>query len=483
MGIIIRNSIKATAINYVGVILGAISILFIQTKVLTPDQIGEVRLLLDKAVLVLPLVLFGMDTVSSRFYFHFEKDARSYSRFWTMLISIPFVLSCTLFIITYPFNVHHFWLISIILVSYSYSLIIEAYLTTKAKIAYPTFLRAVLFRLVYLGAVILYYYQVISFRTVLLTFTFWHVLHLILLLLYLHKYLTFSFHPDFSFWKHEQFKEIMTFSSFLLVGASSAVLVARLDTVMLEGITSSQAFVGIYTIGLSIAAFIEMPKRPVAQIAIPILSKDLANNELEKVDILYKKSALNLLIISCTLFSLIWINIDFIFEHIPNGEIYKTGKYVVFFLGLAKVFDLGLGINQEVISASQYYRWNLLLMPFLTLVTILLNFYFISKYNSASGAAAATLISLSLFNLLRTFLVKWKLGLLPFTKEYFIAILLTPFPFIIDYFFLSAIENSWIKMLLDSSVVLLLFVFPIYFFNLSDDITNLVNKLKAIVLP
>ena len=72
MGIIIKETIKTSIINYVGIIIGFVSVLFIQTEVLTEKDIGLVRLILDKALLILPFFMLGLHSVASRFYFYFE---------------------------------------------------------------------------------------------------------------------------------------------------------------------------------------------------------------------------------------------------------------------------------------------------------------------------------------------------------------------------------------------------------------------------
>jgi len=60
------------------------------------------------------------------------------------------------------------------------------------------------------------------------------------------------------------------------------------------------------------------------------------------------------------LFLGIWCNIDSIFELIPNGEIYSPGKWVVFYIGLSKLFDMATGVNQEIVGTSKYYKIDLL---------------------------------------------------------------------------------------------------------------------------
>lgn len=481
MGIIIKNSLQVTAINYIGVIIATVSILFIQTKVLSTEEIGQIRLILDKSFLILPIIMLGMDSATTRFYFYFNENNKSKNKFISIITLIPLIAFSTLTIIIYYLNdliqIQNLEFIIFIAFSYIYILIIEAYLTTLSKIVYPSILKSIAFRVLYILILGLLYFEYISFYQLLVSYTALHIIHLFFLIVYLKNNLDFKINLFNKFWDTPYFKEILVFSFFLFLGSSSGILASRLDTVMIENITKNESFVGIYTIALSISILIELPKRPIAQISIPILAKDLANNEIEKVSILYKKSALNLLIIASILFSLIWINIDFIFELIPNGEIYKNGKYVVFFLGLSKVIDLGLGINAEIIHNSKYYKWNLVLMPFLTIITILSNYYLISKYQSATGAAIATFIALILFNILRTILVKWKLGLLPFSKEYFFAIPFMFIPFVFDYFLLGSIQNIWIKMLLGSSFVIVFFCLPIYFLKISQDINDMINKI------
>lgn len=479
MGIVIRNSFKTSIVNYIGIIIGAFSVLFVQTKVLSEDQIGEIRLIIDKSILIMPFIVIGMGSIATRFYFHFDKDEKSHNSFITMLIIFPLILFFLLFSFFYFFNfyfqISHFILIATMLFTYVYLSIFEAYLTIKAKIIFPAIVRNIGVKVLYLVVLTFYYYEYITFRYVMVLFAVLHILHLILISYYFKKHLSFNFKFDFSFRHHPMFREIVVFSLFMIMGTGSGVLVTKLDTVMLEGITKDNGFVGVYTIALSLAAFIEMPRRPLSQMVVPILAKDLANNEIDKVDVIYKKSAINLMLIGVVLFSLIWINIDFIFSLMYNSEVFKTGKYVVFFLGMAKLLDLALGVNGEIIQNSKYYKWNLILMPFLAIISIGSNYYFISKYQSATGAAIATFISILLYNSIRTILVKVKLGLQPFSKKYFIIIPFALIPFVIDYYFLSIDINKWIKMFIDSSLIVIFFCLPVYFLKISPDINNMVN--------
>ena len=100
-----------------------------------------------------------------------------------------------------------------------------------------------------------------------------------------------------------------------------------------------------------------------------------------------------------------------------------------------------------------------------------------NKYQSIASAAMATLVSFAIYNVLRTILVKVKLNLLPFSKQYFYAIPFIFIPFLIEYYLIPSEINIWLKMLIDSSLVVILFCLPVYFLKISGDINEIVNTL------
>tara|TARA_Y100001934_G_C12223909_1_gene712062 strand:- start:132 stop:1043 length:912 start_codon:yes stop_codon:yes gene_type:complete len=292
--------------------------------------------------------------------------------------------------------------------------------------------------------------------------------------LYFRKFLTFNFEFNIKDYNQPIFKEIATYSLFLILGAGTVSLISKIDTIMIENITSNQSFVGIYAIAFAIANIIEVVKTPVVKLSGPIISKKLKQNKLSDVLIIYRKSSINLMIAGFVIFILVWFNIDLIFSIIPNGEIYKEGKYVVFFIGLAKLLDLSLGVNYEIIQNSDYYKWNIFLTPFLAVLAIILNIYFVSKY-SYVGAAIATAISIFTYNILRTILVVVKLKMHPFDLKYIKALSLIFIPVILSFFI--AIENLFLKLLLNILVVLVTFILPIYFMRISDEFNNIIDIL------
>ena len=81
----------------------------------------------------------------------------------------------------------------------------------------------------------------------------------------------------------------------------------------------------------------------------------------KQLEMLYKKSSITQLIIGGFIFILVWFNIENIFKIIPHGNVYAQGIWVVFFIGLGKIFDMATGINQEIVGSSKYYKIDLFL--------------------------------------------------------------------------------------------------------------------------
>ena len=91
MGIIIRQSIKGTIANYIGVAVGFITTFFVLTNYLTPEEIGLTRVLVDAATIFTSLALLGTGSSTLRFYpfFKSEDNQNNGLFFWTLII--PFV--------------------------------------------------------------------------------------------------------------------------------------------------------------------------------------------------------------------------------------------------------------------------------------------------------------------------------------------------------------------------------------------------------
>jgi O-antigen/teichoic acid export membrane protein len=259
---------------------------------------------------------------------------------------------------------------------------------------------------------------------------------------------------------------------YMMVVGVGSIAASRIDVFML-GNKMSLSGVGIFTIAYFIASFIEMPSRAVFQMVTPFTSDALKNNDIKLIDSLYKRTSINQLITAGILFLLLWINADNIFNFMPNGEIFKAGKYVIFFIGLAKVFDALTGINAIILGNSKFYYYTLFFIFFLAIIAFAVNYYFIPIWGIV-GSALATFISIVAYNLILVVFVKWKIGVQPFTKKTFIAIILLGLAYGCSLI-IPIMSNPIVDMLVRSIVISTLFVFMIYRFKVSIEINNVIQ--------
>ena len=91
MGIVINQSIKNTAITYIGFGIGAINALFLYTNFLGKLHYGMVAFLLSAANIMMPLMSFGVQNTLIRFYSRY-KNIEERERFMSFMLIMPIFL-------------------------------------------------------------------------------------------------------------------------------------------------------------------------------------------------------------------------------------------------------------------------------------------------------------------------------------------------------------------------------------------------------
>jgi O-antigen/teichoic acid export membrane protein len=232
---------------------------------------------------------------------------------------------------------------------------------------------------------------------------------------------------------------------------------------------------GIYTIAFFIATFIEIPKKSLSQVLIPLVSEANKNNDIGKLEELYKKSSLTQLIIGGFIFIIIWCNIANIFRLIPHGNIYSEGKWVVFFIGIGKLFDMATGINQEIVGTSRYYKYDLIYYPFIGIIAIGANMWLIPRYGM-TGAAIAAAFSVFLFNTIRFLFILLVFKIQPFSFNIVKVLVIGSIVFLLSYF-IPPFTNLIIDILVRCLTITITFIGLILLSKSSEDINSIFNKI------
>jgi O-antigen/teichoic acid export membrane protein len=303
-----------------------------------------------------------------------------------------------------------------------------------------------------------------------------YFLGVILLFIYLRHLKTISWQRFDLKLNKVKFREMVRFSFVFFLTGFTGILASKIDVVMLSAV--SLPATGIYSIAFFMGTIIEIPKRALSQIAVPVISRAWNNNDMETIKTVYRKVSLNQTIIGSLLLVLLLSNLKDIFNLMPHSDIYIAGFWVVVVIGFARLFDMITGVNSEIITTSSFYQANFFMSVILGITSIAYNYVLIPKYGML-GAAVGTLASYIIVNSTRLGIIWYKLRVLPFSLK-----MLWVFSFaLIAYLIVGLVPSahsgeikSFFLIGFRSALIGLIFIPLIYFFKISDDINNMINK-------
>jgi len=368
MGIIVRQSVKTTIFNFIGVGISALSTLFIYP--LHDEIYGFAQFLIATATLFVPFASIGLINIIIKFYPKFKTKDFSNQGMLSMLF-IGFVFIFSLFLFTFlifrnplmdglkdlGFDSNsiippYITVIIIITATIIFKDILIAYSTSDKRIVVPQIISQLGLKM-FLPIVVLlsgiYGWTKIDFAFSLIAFYF-----LVgLLLVFYPKYLgVFKLvKPNWDFIKTSDRKEIFAYGMFTSFNQLGAGLAFRIDAIMIPMLLSFSNG-GIYAMMLFLSNVIDIPARAVRSIAAPIISESWNSGDMQEIKTIYKKSALNLAIPGIAILLLIWFSFDSIASISSDPSKLLAGKFAFLFLGIGKLFDLFTSVNDQIIVYS-----------------------------------------------------------------------------------------------------------------------------------
>lgn len=493
MGIVFRQSAKGTLVTLVGAFIGFVSTFFIITNLLTPEEIGLTRVLLEVATFIGSFALLATQSSAVRYYPSFRTPTGDQG-FLKLLLLIPLVgfLFFTVLYLIFKDSVISYFAVSDgeeslfaryyifvlpLMLFTMYQTLMEVYCTLKQRVSIPKVLREVLLRILLVMAYLLYGFFSLPFTTFLWLFissygivailTFWYSLRLS------PRALCEKIEPLSPSLK----RDFRNYTFFTVISAIGGSIISRLDIFMV----SSQMglnYSGIYTIAFFIVAVIEIPSRSLLAMTSPLVSDALHSGNLKQTESLFRLVSGQQLLIGSLFFMAIWVNIDTIFALIPNSEVYSNGKWVVFFLGIARLVDITFNYGNAILRYSRFYEWTLVYTLLVTALTILLNYYFIERLG-ITGAAIATLITFIVTYLFQQLVIAIKLKINILNRE-LVWIALTLAVVLVVNYFLPKIDYVVLDSLYRSAICGVLCILLLYksnsFVLLKNGLLNIFGK-------
>jgi len=297
--------------------------------------------------------------------------------------------------------------------------------------------------------------------------------------LYLRHLGEWHWRPYRSFLTPDLRRELWQFIGFGIVGGFGLQLASKIDVFMVGSLASLQS-AGIYSIASFIAAAIGIPTVSLYSASASSVAKYLADDNRPELESLYKKVSINLLVAGLLLFGAVWTSVDSLFKIMPNGDALAAGKYVLLFIGLSRLVEMGTGLNNYMVYYSRYYLWSLVSLGVLAVANVLFNLWLIPRIGM-NGAAIATLLSVTCYNMVSVGLVWLKFRLLPFSRNTTVAILLA----LGVFFAVQLVPHAgfpFLDIVARSGLYVLVFGLLVLRFRVSPDLNDAISVLKTNIL-
>ena len=480
MGIVLKQSLKNTIITYLGFGIGAINVLFLYTNFMADRYYGLINVILSASAVLMPLLAFGVPNALVKFYSSFEQRAQD--GFLTLMLFLPLVMVLPIAAVSYvanetigdflsqenPMVKEYVWHIFLIGMAMAYFEVFYAWAKVRMKSVFGNFMKEIFCRVGQTVLLFLLYFQVISVYFFINALVGLYLARMAVMKIYAYRLRM----PGLSFAFPENTRDVIKYSALIILGGSTAIILLEIDKVMLNQFIKIEN-VAYYSVAGFMASAIAVPSRAMHQITYPLTARLLNEKEGTALHVLYRKSSLTLFIISGLLFALLLLNLNDIYSLLP--ESYRNGLVIVFWIGLAKVYDSFLGNNNSILYNSDYYRAVLFMGVLLALLTILLNLWLIPKYG-LNGAAVASFAAFFIFNTSKLVFVKIKFGMLPITGETFkvLALLLITLAL---FHYLQLPFHAVVNIVLKSTLMLVFYIGVLYRFKISEDVFGLISKL------
>ncbi len=485
MGIIRKQSIASSFFSYVGFAIGAVNKLLIFPAFFSSKQIGLTTLLVDFGLVFSTIAMLGTNSITYKFFPFYKtylpkkkNDLPAFTLFVCLggcLIVIAALYLAESFIgrkfgAQSPLFVSHYSLLYPLVVSIALFTLFEAYAWSIHKTVVSNFLREVAFRLFVFVLLISYIYKVISLETFFTLYAFIYVPSVIILLIYLIRSGNFPINFSVSYVTKRIYKRMAAYAGLILSSSLLNVISRAIDVIFLASQSAGGlSDANVFSYGSYMISIMEVPQRSINAIATPIIAQAWRERDKKKIEELYHKTSLNLLIVGLLIWGLIFLNLNNAVNYL--GKDYEPMKTVFVIMGIAKLIDLGTGANSQILLLSKYWRFDFFTNMVYVLISLPLNYFLIHKFN-IYGPAWANLIAMTIFNTVR-FTYIWKFfRIQPFTRATLYAILLAAVC-IAAIGFMPLIQNIYVDVIIRSALFALLFAGAVLLFKISPDMTGL----------
>ena len=492
MSSIRRQSIISSIVIYIGFAVGLLNTYFFTRQGnFTEAQYGLTTIFIAIASMMSAFAAIAMPSYIFKFYPYYNDNLPPKKNdiiTWALLVStIGFVLVMIAGWALKHLVLKKFGTNASQLVTYYYWIfpmgfgltiytVLEAYAWSLHKSIVSNFFREVQWRLLTTILIVLFVTNTIKdFDLFIKLFAFTYPGIAISIFAYL--VLTKKIHFTFTVSKVSRrfFKKIVTLCSFVYGGTIIFTLSQVFDSFVLASLKGLEV-AGIFGLAAIMTSIIQAPQRGIISASISHLSKAWKDKNMALLQKVYQRSSINQLIFACAIFLLIWMNFTDGINTFGVKATYLDAGWVFFILGLTKIVDMGTGVNTQIIATSTYWKFELISGVILLLLMLPLT-YILTKQYGIIGPAIATLISITIYNIIRILFLWKKFKLFPLTIHSLYTVLLAAACYGICYFSFKDMHGL-MGMLIRSAMFILLYAMGAIYMKLSPDIQPVIQSIQ-----
>ena len=469
-----------TVINYVGILIGIVSTLFIYPK--NKEMLGVFRYVESLSQIIFPIMLLGASQALIKFGPKLdnrqEKQLFNYSVVSIVVISL-FLLTSIGLLSFFPIFKGFKYIYLAFPIAFSLALIdlFKKQATIIQKIAVPTFFDNIVPKLALPLVFLMVLNNSFSVDNSLVFYCISYGLIAVLIACYLFYYFKPAFNFNFkSLFTEISKTELYRFSLYAFAGSLGSVFAFRIDAIMIPKFLSMEDN-GTFSIGVTLASALAVPATGIFILYAPLISNYIKDNAIAELDSKYKEISKLLFFIGALLYSCIFLGIENLFMLLPTHENLMASVPVILILGFNVLVNMGTGFNGEIITYSKYFRFNLIAIALLIVLNIALNLFFIKVMHlGIEGVAFASLIAMILFNISKLLFIYQKFNILPFDKSY-LKLILVFLIVLLTAYYLPIMENNLFNLIYKTGLCLTLNLFLIYKLKLVFSYTFWIEKI------
>lgn len=481
MGVIKRQGIKNVIITYIGIVIGAVNIIFIQPKLLSPEELGLTRLLFDFAYMIGLAVPLGLPNIIVKYFpFFRDKEHRhhGFAGLVLLVFFVGFVISAVMLLAFEPaitsryqekaqLFVNYFGFIIPFMFIISAVTVTTAYCQALFKSTIPSFLNDICVRLGTILVTILYFNEIISLDYYVYCFIGLYLVELVVIVIYILIIDKVSIKPQKKIFETHSLRNIMKFGLLLCFASFASIALRKVDALFLG--TTSLALVAVYTTAVFIATFIEVPLGALERISHTKIADNFAKNNFNEIEKIYKDSVKYLLLIGGLLFVGINACTKYVYQIGDLPAIYLQCIDVVYIVSIGAFINISTGINSSIMFYSKYYVLGTVLLVATLVITILLNLLLIPKYG-IYGAAIASASGAFIYNFVKFMFIYIKFKFQPYSRKSMTILYIIIVCSLLTYFLPDFTNNALVNLLIKGSVISFVYIGAVYQFKLTPEL-------------